>query len=322
MASSEVLQWLKTLPLAPEYRPTISEFQDPISYIHKIEKEASLYGICKIVPPIPPAPKKTVITNLNRSFLENGSDKIKKAPIFSTRQQQIGFCPRRSRPVQRAVWESGEKYTLQQFELKAKVFEKTQMRKRGNPNSPLETETLFWKASADKPISVEYANDIPGSGFSFVSSRKKLRDGDLGNVGESAWNMRGVSRAKGSLLTFMKEDIPGVTSPMVYVAMMFSWFAWHVEDHDLHSLNYMHFGAGKTWYGVPRDARLAFEDIVRVHGYAGEVNPLGRQFLSLYLSLSLYVCVLVYDFSLYVFGYSYISSFGREDNSDVSGSAD
>ncbi|ONM35396.1 Lysine-specific demethylase REF6 [Zea mays] len=61
---------------------------------------------------------------------------------------------------------------------------------------------------------------------------------------------------------------------MLYVGMMFSWFAWHVEYHDLHSLNYMHYGAPKTWYGVPRDAALAFEDVVRVHGYGGEVNSL------------------------------------------------
>lgn len=63
---------------------------------------------------------------------------------------------------------------------------------------------------------------------------------------------------------------------MLYVAMMFSWFAWHVEDHDLHSVNYMHSGAPKTWYGVPGDAALAFEDVVRVHGYAGELNSLGK----------------------------------------------
>lgn len=101
------------------------------------------------------------------------------------------------------------------------------------------------------------------------------------NVGETAWNMRGVARAKGSLLRFMREEIPGVTSPMVYVAMMFSWFAWHLEDHDLHSLNYLHTGAGKTWYGVPRDATLAFEEVVRVHGYGGEVNPLSECMISI-----------------------------------------
>ena len=25
----------------------------------------------------------------------------------------------------------------------------------------------------------------------------------------------------------------------------------HVEDHYAHSINYMHWGAPKTWYGVP-----------------------------------------------------------------------
>jgi cephalosporin-C deacetylase-like acetyl esterase len=35
-------------------------------------------------------------------------------------------------------------------------------------------------------------------------------------------------------------------------------------------------GAGKTWYGVPREAAVAFEEVVRVHGYGGENNPLGE----------------------------------------------
>lgn len=271
MASSEpngdVFPWLKSMPVAPEYRPSEAEFEDPISYIFKIEKEASKYGICKIIPPFAPSPKKTAVANLNRS-LPNAT--------FTTRQQQIGFCPRRQKPVQRPVWQSGEHYTFQEFEAKAKAFEKTYLKKHGNgikKCGALETETLFWKATVDKPFSVEYANDMPGSAFSAVKCRHA---GEAASIAHTAWNMRGVSRANGSLLRFMKEEIPGVTSPMVYVAMLFSWFAWHVEDHDLHSLNYLHTGAAKTWYGVPRDAAVAFEDVVRVHGYAGEINPLGE----------------------------------------------
>ncbi|XP_020599580.1 lysine-specific demethylase JMJ705-like [Phalaenopsis equestris] len=324
----EILPWLKSLPVAPEYHPTLSEFQDPIAYILKIEKEASAYGICKIVPPLPAAPRKTVFANLNKSFAArpqnpnsspstnpSSNSNSKRSPTFSTRQQQIGFCPRRPRPVQKPVWQSGDCYTLSQFEAKAKLFElsylsksapasataasaaatssgsssrkkkKIKLKKRQKKSSKLfssylsalEVETLYWKACADKPFSVEYANDIPGSGFPPIGSPtgKRWREEEAAsNVGETAWNMRGVSRAKGSLLRFMKEEIPGVTSPMLYVAMMFSWFAWHVEDHELHSLNYLHLGAGKTWYGVPRDAALAFEDVVRIHGYCGEVNPL------------------------------------------------
>jgi hypothetical protein len=282
-AAQEVLPWLKTLPLAPEYHPTLSEFQDPISYIFKIEKEASKYGICKIVPPVPPSPKKTAIANLNRSLSARNPE---SEPTFTTRQQQIGFCPRRPRPVQRPVWQSGEYYTFEQFEAKAKAFEKSYLKKCGGGGkrggagahpSALEIETLYWKATVDKPFSVEYANDMPGSAFVPFSPKKSREVGWEGvSLGETAWNMRGVSRSNGSLLRFMKEEIPGVTSPMVYVAMLFSWFAWHVEDHDLHSLNYLHMGAGKTWYGVPRDAAVAFEEVVRVHGYGGEINPLGE----------------------------------------------
>ncbi|KAL5076484.1 hypothetical protein RYX36_015468 [Vicia faba] len=265
--NGDVFPWLKSMPVAPEYRPTAAEFEDPIGYIFKIEKEASQYGICKIVPPFPPSPKKTAIANLNRSLINS---------TFTTRQQQIGFCPRRSRPVKRPVWQSGDHYTFAEFEAKAKWFEKSYLKKLnkkagGNGGvSALETETMFWKATVDKPFSVEYANDMPGSAF----SAQCRYAGEAASVAHSAWNMRGVSRAKGSLLRFMKEEIPGVTSPMVYLAMLFSWFAWHVEDHDLHSLNYLHMGASKTWYGVPRDAAVAFEDVVRVHGYGGEINPL------------------------------------------------
>ncbi|KAG8388050.1 hypothetical protein BUALT_Bualt02G0084900 [Buddleja alternifolia] len=270
----EIFPWLKSMPVAPEYHPTLAEFQDPIAYIFKIEKEASKYGICKIVPPVPAAPKKTIIANFNKSLLARSNDP-ESGPSFTTRQQQIGFCPRKHRPVQKPVWQSGERYTLFEFEAKAKSFEKSYLKKyaKREPNA-LEMETLYWNATVDKPFDVEYANDMPGSAF--VAKKKsggKKNEGAV-TVGDTEWNMRGVSRATSSLLRFMKEDIPGVTSPMVYVAMMFSWFAWHVEDHDLHSLNYLHMGAGKTWYGVPREASVAFEEVIREHGYGGEINPL------------------------------------------------
>ncbi|GAA0138848.1 histone modifying enzyme [Lithospermum erythrorhizon] len=275
MSSVDVSPWLKSLPVAPEYHPTLVEFQDPIAYIFKIEKEASQFGICKIVPPIPSSPKKTAIVNFNRSLLARAED-TGSCPVFTTRQQQIGFCPRRhNRPVQKPVWQSGESYTLGEFEAKAKGFERSFLKKGSKKClSALEIESVYWKAMLDKPFTVEYANDMPGSAFIVRKDKGEGFGSSNVTVGDTDWNMRGVSRAKGSLLRFMKEEIPGVTSPMVYIAMLFSWFAWHVEDHDLHSLNYLHTGAGKTWYGVPRDAAVAFEEVIRVHGYGGEINPL------------------------------------------------
>lgn len=41
-----------------------------------------------------------------------------------------------------------------------------------------------------------------------------------------------------STLRVLDADIPGVTSPMLYLGMLFATFAWHVEDHYLYSINY------------------------------------------------------------------------------------
>jgi len=37
----------------------------------------------------------------------------------------------------------------------------------------------------------------------------------------------------------------------------------HVEDHFLYSLNYMHFGEPKVWYGVPGIEAVKLEESMR-----------------------------------------------------------
>jgi hypothetical protein len=37
----------------------------------------------------------------------------------------------------------------------------------------------------------------------------------------------------------------------------------HVEDHFLYSLNYMHFGEPKVWYGVPGSEAVKLEESMR-----------------------------------------------------------
>ncbi|CAM0884225.1 unnamed protein product [Alopecurus aequalis] len=282
-ADELVPPWLRTLPLAPEFHPTEAEFADPIAYILKIEPAAAPFGICKVVPPCAQPPRKTTLANLSRSFaaLRGPSS---DTPTFPARHQYVGgLCPRRARPAIQPVWLSARRYILQQFESRAAAARRPLLARLGVPAakrhhlSPLDHEALFWcAAAADRPVTVDYASDMPGSGFSNPSpaARAASPQHQPAHVGDSAWNMRVASRSPGSLLRFARDEVPGVTTPMLYVGMLFSWFAWHVEDHDLHSINYMHLGAAKTWYGVPRDAALAFEDVVRVHGYGGDVNAL------------------------------------------------
>jgi hypothetical protein len=302
--------WLRGLPRAPEYRPTESEFADPIAFLSRVEREAAAYGICKVIPPYPRPSRRFVFAHLNRSFAtpsdaaanphlpgsSSSSSSSGTAPsrpepaaVFTTRHQELG-TPRRGRPppqVLKQVWQSGEQYTLEQFEAKSRAFSKIHLAGLREP-TPLEVESLFWKASADRPIYIEYANDVPGSGFAAPPQsqrrKKRRREGDQAEEGEkgsgwrlsgSPWNLQAIARAPGSLTRFMPDDVPGVTSPMVYIGMLFSWFAWHVEDHELHSLNFLHTGAPKTWYAVPGDRASELEEVIRVHGYGGNPDRLG-----------------------------------------------
>lgn len=369
MGSVEIPKWLKGLPFAPEFRPTDTEFADPIAYISKIEKEASAFGICKIIPPFPKPSKKYVISNLNKSLLRstelsrdlNGANEGEVRAVFTTRHQELGQSVRKAKGVvqnpqfgvHKQVWQSGEVYTLEQFESKSKVFARSVLSGIKEP-SPLVVESLFWKAASDKPIYVEYANDVPGSAFGEpegkfryfhrrrrkrnyyhrskerssepkseemqtwtdspcrdsegISNRNDLNtspemlkpststvssedvshnsrgkssdsctnmEGTAGwRLSNSPWNLQVIARSPGSLTRYMPDDIPGVTSPMVYIGMLFSWFAWHVEDHELHSMNFLHVGSPKTWYSIPGDQAFAFEEVVRTQAYGGNVDHL------------------------------------------------
>lgn len=49
------------------------------------------------------------------------------------------------------------------------------------------------------------------------------------------------------------------------IIIIFSFYKQHVEDHHLYSMNYMHFGAPKMWYGVPGKDAIKLEAAMRKH---------------------------------------------------------
>lgn len=77
------------------------------------------------------------------------------------------------------------------------------------------------------------------------------------------WNVGKLPSALSRLLPASDKGLPGVNTPYLYFGMWRATFAWHVEDMDLYSINYIHFGAPKFWYAVPQEKAKALEHAMR-----------------------------------------------------------
>lgn len=121
-------------------------------------------------------------------------------------------------------------------------------------------ERVYWHIvdSCNEQVQVHYGSDLDigthGSGFPNSPT-------DLSAC--SGWNLNVFAKQPGSLLRFLNESIQGVTQPMMYIGMLFSTFCWHTEDNYLYSINYLHHGAPKTWYGIPAGSAEDFEKVMR-----------------------------------------------------------
>lgn len=169
-------------------------------------------------------------------------------------------------------FEDGGTYSLKQFQEKAAEFKQNYFEKKmpfdpvHNCHRPVtedDVEREFWRlvSSIDDSVEVEYGADIHctthGSGFPTIE--KNPND----PYSTDPWNLNILPLHPESLFRYIKTDISGMTVPWVYVGMIFSTFCWHNEDHYAYSANYQHFGATKTWYGIPRADAEKFENAMR-----------------------------------------------------------
>lgn len=169
-------------------------------------------------------------------------------------------------------FEEGGLYSLKQFQQKANDFKQGYFEKKMpfdhalnclRPVTEEDVETEFWRLVADleETVEVEYGADIHctthGSGF------PTLEKNPNNPYASDPWNLNILPLHPESLFRHIKSDISGMTVPWVYVGMIFSTFCWHNEDHYAYSANYQHFGATKTWYGIPGEDAEKFEAAMR-----------------------------------------------------------
>eukprot|EP00887_Chlorella_sp_A99_P000860 scaffold5.g860.t1 len=107
-------------------------------------------------------------------------------------------------------------------------------------------ERKFWKNVVLNPPL--YGADVPGSLFDERCH---------------GWSLRRLSSMLSRTMDAAGFVLPGVNQPYLYLGSWRSCFAWHTEDCDLHSVNYLHCGADKQWYVIPPAHRERFERLMR-----------------------------------------------------------
>ncbi|KAI4631188.1 hypothetical protein J4E83_002717 [Alternaria metachromatica] len=101
-----------------------------------------------------------------------------------------------------------------------------------------ELEDNYWKTiNYGSPM---YGADMPGSLF---------------DDSTTSWNVAKLP----NLLDVLGTKVPGVNTAYLYLGMWKATFAWHLEDVDLYSINYIHFGAPKQWYSISQEDARRFE---------------------------------------------------------------
>ncbi|XP_072553984.1 lysine-specific demethylase 5A [Paramormyrops kingsleyae] len=172
--------------------------------------------------------------------------------------------PREAFGFEQAVRE----YTLQSFGEMADHFKSDyfNMPVHMVPTELVEKE--FWRlvSSIEEDVIVEYGADISskevGSGFPMRDSKRRLLS-DEEEYANSGWNLNNMPVLEQSVLAHINADISGMKVPWLYVGMCFSSFCWHIEDHWSYSINFLHWGEPKTWYGVPAHAAEQLEAVMK-----------------------------------------------------------
>ncbi|KAM6922077.1 lysine-specific demethylase 4B [Xenentodon cancila] len=196
------------------FRPTVEEFKDFAKYIVYMESQgAHRAGLAKVIPPEGWKPRKSYDTI---------EDMVIPAPIMQVVTGQSGL--------------------FTQYNIQKKSMTVGEYRKLANSKKYCtprhkdfdDLERKYWKNLTF--VSPIYGADVSGS----------IYDEDV-----QEWNIGHLN----TLLDMVEQEcgivIEGVNTPYLYFGMWKTTFAWHTEDMDLYSINYLHFGQPKSWYTIP-----------------------------------------------------------------------
>ena len=225
---------------APIFYPSEEEFDDFVGYVSTVlAPQCAVHGICKVVPPAGwrgPSPQRQAGREAGFTI---------RSPI----EQHVVGC----QGLYQIFNEERLRMTLERFERQAVAIE---AREAVSCLGEDEAVERFWKeiATARAPL---YGSDLEGSFFPPPIDLRR-------------WNLRALPDLLRLGPAALPTELKGINSPMLYMGRWRTLFPLHAEDMDLFSINYLHSGATKQWYGIsPRSADhvelLAAQCFPRLH---------------------------------------------------------
>ncbi|KAK9427855.1 JmjC domain, hydroxylase-domain-containing protein [Lipomyces doorenjongii] len=280
----------------PVFKPTMEQFQSFPKFIKKIDDYGMKVGIVKVIPPpewttaLPDVAEKLRSIRIRQPIVQhiNGSQgvfsqtNIEKQRSYSLPQwrkvteesdhqpparrgerrkgadSKLRLSPQKRQRTMSSVADSSaestqgsdipQKSKRRNGELSAQEsaeFENFDYRFNASEFTPErceELERIYWKTiTYNNPM---YGADMLGSLFTDATKE---------------WNVAHLD----NVLNDLGMDLPGVNTAYLYFGMWKSTFSWHVEDMDLYSINYLHFGAPKQWYSISQKDEKRFFNIMR-----------------------------------------------------------
>eukprot|EP01033_Poteriospumella_lacustris_P014105 gene14105-10078_t len=206
----------------PVFRPSEEEFSNFRTYMESIHSAHPHIGICKIIPPRSWKGPEVDVQKLNIKVA---------APVKQHVSGKHGVC---------------QVELLEQRSIPLNAFYHAAVRSEYFNPDYAERERRFWKyilgnSGFGVPM---YGADVPGTLFD-------------GTESHPSWNLNHLD----NMLQELPMILPGVNTTMLYIGSWRAMFAFHVEDMDLYSINYLHFGAPKSWYGISPTYRRRFEQM-------------------------------------------------------------
>jgi hypothetical protein len=259
------------------YRPTMDEFKDFNKYVSSITKEVgNTVGIVKIIPPA--------------NFFERD---------YSL--DCLSKCMTVKGPVRQLISGSSGRYTVDLLvidDMTLKQFHSMAAASSYDSDCYEDRERKFWRSmgfgsgaplgrkgcvSANTSASASPVAGAAEGAAADVGASEESSEGTGGSGSKNCWidPVYGADAAGtlfdgehacgwnvddlDSMLRLLGRSLTGITNSMLYVGMWRAMFAFHVEDMNLYSINYVHTGAAKSWYSVPQRLQQRFETLAQAN---------------------------------------------------------